>query len=105
MAGGQIVTLERTPEVASLYADNRIRLRIERLAATKHFDCDRIGLDAIATALQRLLHHMGKEAALAPGRLEVRTGDDQGKLGAASLKGQSMLPECGRSPLGHRSLT
>ena len=71
-----------------------IRLRIERLAATEHFDCNGIGLDAVATSRQRFLDHMGEEAALAHGCIEVRTGDDQGKLGAAILNRESM-PPCG----------
>ncbi|OWK21808.1 hypothetical protein AJ88_11975 [Mesorhizobium amorphae CCBAU 01583] len=104
MSRCQIVTLERTPEVASLDTDDRIDLRVERLAAAEHFDCDRIGLDAIATTRQYLFHHMAEKASLAASGIEVSTVDDKSKLGAASLKGQLVLPDCGRSRLDHRLL-
>lgn len=104
MSGRQIIALQRTPEVASLDANDRIRLRVECLAATKHFDCDRIGLDTVATSRQCLFHHMAEEAALAAGGIEVRTVEDKGKLGATSLDGKLMLPRFGRFRLDRHAL-
>ena len=95
VSGRQIVTLERAPKVTSLNADDRIRLRVERLTAAEHFDCDRIGLDAIAMSRQCFLNYMAEEAVLATGGLEVCTIEDQGKLCATILWGERMLPPSG----------
>ncbi|TIX44466.1 MAG: hypothetical protein E5V36_09775 [Mesorhizobium sp.] len=81
--------------MASLDADNRIRLRVEGRLAAEYFDCDRIGLDAITAALQRFLHHMAEEAAFAPGCIEIRAVKDQGELRTTIVCGELMLPPCG----------
>jgi hypothetical protein len=85
VTGRQIVAFERAPEVTSLDTNDRIRLRVERLAAAEHFNCDRIGLDAVAAPRQSFLYHVGKEAALTPGCIEVRARHDQQKLRTAIL--------------------
>ena len=101
MSGGQIVTLERAPEVTGLDADDRIRLRIEGYIAAEHFDGDRIGLDAVAPSRQCLLYHVAEEAVLATGRIEVRTVEDEGKLGATILGGELMPPAGGYFRMDH----
>jgi hypothetical protein len=99
-----VQTLECAPEVAGPDADDRVRLRVEGFTAAEHFDSDRIALDAVATSQQGFLNYMAEKALLAAGGIEVRAVEDQGKLGAAILNGEIMLPCCGCCRLDQRVL-
>ena len=75
---GQIVALERAPEMAGFDAHDRIGLRVERGVPAEHLDGDGIGLDAVAAPGKRFLHDIAQEPPPAIGRVELRTVKDAG---------------------------
>jgi hypothetical protein len=88
----EIISLKRATKMAGFYADDRIRLRVERCIATEHFECDRIGLDPAAAPGQRFFDHMAEEPVFARCRLKICAAQNPVKLGTTVIRREGSLP-------------
>lgn len=72
----EVATLEATPQLARLDADDRIVLRVEVRVATEHPDGDGVGLQLARATGKRLLDHEAQEAPEPFRRDEPVAGED-----------------------------
>jgi hypothetical protein len=76
-----VVFDEPPPQSPGFHTYERIRLRIEVGRPAEHFHGDRVTLEALAVARERLLDHEAQELRRARGLLEVSAAEDVVELG------------------------
>ena len=67
--------------MASLYANNRITMRVKVFVAPKDLGCDRVSLDPVLLTLDRQIDDIEKEVPIACCRFKGGALENAGKLG------------------------
>ena len=93
-----VVLDQAAPQAARLDADERVRLRIEVRRPAEHLDGDRVALQPVALAGERLLHDETQEARRARSLLEATARENALELrahfGRAGLDGPRRTLHC-----------
>jgi hypothetical protein len=86
----RVIAIDGAAQPRRLDADDRIELRIEFGVAAQHVDADRIGLNAVALALQHRLDNEAQECAQLRRAIEIVARRHAFELGPDLVRGRQI---------------